>query len=147
MERRRRELHILTDDVQRFHFGVDRDAEKLNGFEVGLATREPMIVRATDKESFADLWSDALGILRRQREAYWRNALYPREVFDPYGFITAIDIEREAVKLGITVNMLVGGAHPDGGRGHPDHMQRVQALCKAYDLLTFGVAALPKGFN
>jgi hypothetical protein len=119
---------IRTDFDARLHVEIDTDAQVLDCFMVALPpyTSEPMLIHR-EGASMDELWADALALVAYLRAKPWRE-LHPPHIFQPFGIIAARNVEDVRRESELRMKMLLG-------QHSPDHMERVQNLCKAWDLL------------
>ena len=121
---------VRTEWVSRYHVHMDADASVLDCFVVTLppyTTDQGVCIRTQDGMSMDDAFREALTTLNRLRAQPWQ-AILPPDVFQPFGVITArsfADVSRETE---LRTAEIVGA-------GHPDHDERVRALCRMADLL------------
>lgn len=120
---------ISTDYTARLHVEQDIDARVLDCFLVALPpyTTEPMLIYR-EGASMDALWADALAMVAHLRARPWRE-LHPAHVFVPFGVVTARNLEDVRRESELRMKMMLG-------QHSPDHMERVQNLCKAWDILT-----------
>lgn len=123
---------IRTDWINRYHVQADADAAVLDCFVVELPPyggETGLCIRLRDGMSMDDLLAEALAELTRIRAQPWKPVL-PSTVFIPFGVITARCFEDVSRECELRILEGVGGID-----GHPDHGERVRALCRAADLL------------
>jgi hypothetical protein len=130
---------VRTDYTLRMHLFVDPEASVLDAFRVELGGLQSVLVHRAQATP-AELWREVLetiSFLRAQNNQY---PVYSPAVFAPFAFVTACEARRESMKTGLRTAMIVGapgdgdrllGPEPDPGR----HMEKVQALCRAIDIL------------
>jgi len=85
-----------------------------------------------------ELWKEALAVLDLLR-AQPHDPVLPARVFVPFGVITArtlADVQREQELKTLAV---IGG-RTENNPAHPDHIERVRALCRMANLLEGTVA-------
>lgn len=133
---------VRTEWVSRYHVQMDADASVLDCFVVTLppyTTDQGVCVRKQDGMSMDDAFRDALTTLNRLRAQPWQ-AILPPDVFQPFGVITArsfADVSRETELRNSEIV----------GEGHPDHDERVRALCRMADLLGMCGPLEPRQFG
>ena len=129
---------IRTDHVQCYHLHVDTEAAQFTAMRIELFPHAPLVVGdATMTQE--DLWREAMASLRWLRTQPGQS-LYPSTVFVPFAKIIAVDRDAEAREQSIHTRQIIGDYHPD-------HEERVRALCAALDLLDGAPLPASVGWN
>ena len=119
---------VQTDWINRIHVQADADASVLNCFMVELPPYTVggglLIHRAG--ASVEHLWTEALHTIDSLR-LQPRTPAHPA-VFIPFGVITARSVEDVRRESELTMLEVCESEHPE-------HMERVRALCRMADLL------------
>lgn len=138
-------VRIRSEYEARLHVEQDTDAKVLNCFNVSLPpyTFAPILVYR-EGASMNELWADALAIVAHLRAQPWR-LVAPPDVFQPFGVITARDLEDVRREFEIRREMMVGEcslpahlervANTSEAEARARHEQGVASLCRALDLL------------
>lgn len=126
---------IRTDHVQRFNFFVDVDAIKFTAVRIELFPHRPLVVPAGTNMTQQELLLEALRSLRWLRSQP-SHSPYPPSVLRPFAKLIAVDLDNESRELQVRHQMHIGDTAFDGD-------ERVQALCRAWDLVDG--APLPVG--
>ena len=128
---------VRTDYVLRYHLHIDTEAAKFDCFQVELLG-ESVLVHSMPPDA---LWNEVLSVMSYLRGQNDRQPLYRPSVFQPFARIIACEAARERAKVSLRTSMIVGAPAGDGDRllgPEPDpgtHMEKVNALCTALDLL------------
>lgn len=122
-------VRVSSNYESRLHVEEDTDAKPADCFLVTLCPYlpEPGVLVHREGADMNALWAEAIAMVAHLRAQPWKEVL-PPNVFQPWATITArnyIDVAREAE---LRAKMLTG-------QRHPDHMERVQSLIRAWDLL------------
>jgi len=126
---------VRTDYVNRMHLYVDPEASKFDAFAVELLDSRLVVHDA--RWTLDDLWRETLQTVAWLRAQPFER-LYPVNVFDPFVVVTAVDHTREALKVQVRNNLIVGHVYADQTWPPPHddpsgHEGRVRALCAALD--------------
>lgn len=128
-------VRVRTDWTNRYHVQVDADASVLDAFIIELPPYETGTatwVHSYDGgKGMDELFQNALLELQRLRAKPHR-PLFGREVFVPFGVITARNYEEICRERELATLSFVGGVEDCG---HPDHAERVRALSRMLDIL------------
>lgn len=146
---------LSTDFNARLHVECDTAAQVLDCFMVALPpyTAEPGVVIYREGASMDALWADALAMIAQLRARPWRE-VHPHTVFQPFGIITARNLEDVRREHEIRREMMIGElalpAHLEHmasiseAEARARHERGVASLCRALDLMDG--APLPASF-
>ena len=120
---------ISSNYESRVHVEEDTDAQPVDCFLVTLCPYlpEPGLLVHREGADMNALWAEAIAMVAHVRAQPWKEVL-PPTVFQPWATITARNLEDVRRDAELRMSMMIGE------HGH-DHMERVQRLCKAFDLL------------
>lgn len=145
---------ISTDYNSRLHVEQDVDARELNCLTVALPpySSEPMLIYRAGASMDA-LWADALAMIAHLRARPWRE-VHPPHIFQPFGLVTARNVEDVRREHEIRREMMIGEcslpahlervASINEAEARARHEQGVASLCRALDLMDG--APLPASF-
>jgi hypothetical protein len=135
---------IRTDWINRYHVQADADASVLDCLVVELppyTTEQGVAIGLREGMSMDDLLQEALTTLDRLRKERWQPVL-PASAFVPFGVITARNFEEVSRETELRTLEIVGA-----DAGHPNHDERVRALCRMADLLEMTGPLPPQQFG
>jgi hypothetical protein len=122
---------VRTCFVNRLHVFVCAEASKFDAFRVELL-EQSMLVTGPNLDA---AWREAMLVVTMMRAEYDKTGMrFQPSVFAPFAIITAVEHAREAAKLSVRHQMIVGGCH---GEGHPVAAERVRSLIAALDATEF----------
>jgi hypothetical protein len=121
---------VRTDHVLRYHLYIDTEAVVFDAFVVDLFPFGPVVLHR-EGVPLDDLWREVPAAIQRLREQP-AELPHPPSVFVPFACITAVEHARMAKEQELRTLSIVGGVDE---QGHPDHAERVRALCRMADLL------------
>jgi hypothetical protein len=145
---------LSTDFNARLHVEQDTDAQELNCLTVALPPylSIPIVVHR-EGASMDALWADALAMVAHLRAQPWRE-VHPPHVFQPFGIITARNLEDMRREHEVRREMMIGElslpvhlehvASISEAEARLRHEQGVASLCRALDLMDG--APLPVSF-